>query len=186
LEGGVMPPFLFEQFLTGILDNNGQFKIKGVFMKQKLFLIFLAVATALSLFALTAFAEADIDQHRDCKQCGMDRKAFGYSRMLVEYKDGKKVGTCSLHCVVTELNSNSGGEVLSFKGADRDTRKLIDAEKAVWVIGGKKRGVMTMRAKWAFATKAAAQKFVDSYGGTIATWSEAIKAAKDDATPKPR
>jgi copper chaperone NosL len=155
-------------------------------MKRRMFLIFSTVAMLLSLFSLSVFADTDIDQHRDCKHCGMDRKAFGYSRMLVEYKDGKNVGTCSLHCVVTELNSNKSGEVISFKVADRNTRQLIDAEKAVWVIGGSKRGVMTMRAKWAFATRDAAQLFVDDYGGTIATWSEALAAAKEDAAPKPR
>ena len=153
-------------------------------MRRRIFLIFSTVAMS-SLFSLSAFADTDIDQHRDCKHCGMDRKAFGYSRMLVEYKDGKNAGTCSLHCVITELNSKSG-EVVSYKVADRNTRQLIDAEKAVWVIGGSKRGVMTMRAKWAFAAREAAQLFVDDYGGTIVTWTEALAAAKEDAAPKPR
>ncbi len=154
-------------------------------MKRRMFLIFSTVAMLLSLFSLSAFADTDIDQHRDCTHCGMDRKAFGYSRMLVEYKDGKNAGTCSLHCVITELNSKSG-EIISFKAADRNTQQLIDAEKAVWTIGGKKRGVMTMRAKWAFATREAAQKFIDSYGGTIASWSEALAAARVDAALKPK
>lgn len=140
----------------------------------------------LSLLTMTAFAESDLDQHRDCDHCGMDRKAYGYSRMLVEYKDGKKVGTCSLHCVITELNSAKGREVLSIKVADRNTQKLIEADKAAWTIGGRKRGIMTARAKWAFATKTDAQKFVATYGGATATWSEAMKAAIDDATPKAR
>lgn len=139
----------------------------------------------LTLMYQPAFAEPDIDQHRDCKHCGMDRKAFGYSRMLVEYKNGKKVGTCSLHCVVTELNKPDS-EVSTFKVADRNTRTLIDAEKAIWVIGGSKRGVMTMRGKWAFSSKEAAQKFVTAYGGKIATWHETLASAREDAAPKPR
>lgn len=157
-------------------------------MRLIFFLVFstVAIALSMSLFAIAAFAESDIEQHRDCSHCGMDRKAYGYSRMLVEYKDGTKVGTCSLHCVVTELNNRKNGEVMVFRVADRDTRQLTDAEKAVWTIGGKKRGVMTMRAKWAFTTREAAQKFVDSYGGNIVTWSEALAAAREDAAPKPR
>lgn len=155
-------------------------------MKGRMILIFSTTAIALSLFALTAFAASDIDQHRDCKQCGMDRKAYGYSRMLVEYKDGIQVGTCSLHCVVTELNSNINGEKISFKVADRDTRTLIDAEKAFWVIGGRKRGVMTMQAKWAFTTKESAQQFISEFGGKLATWSEALAAAKEDTLPRTR
>lgn len=153
-------------------------------MKRRIFLTFSTAAMLLSLFALAAFAEVDIEQHRDCKHCGMDRKAFGYSRMLLEYKDGKQVGVCSLHCVVTELDSSKGGAVISFKVADRNTRQLIDAEKAVWVIGGIKRGVMTLRAKWAFAKKDAAQSFIDAYGGNIASWSEALAAALEDSVPK--
>lgn len=155
-------------------------------MIQRIALIASAAAMLLSLLTMTAIAESDLDQHRDCAHCGMDRKAYGYSRMLVEYKDGKKVGTCSLHCVITELNSAKGSEVLSIKVADRNTQKLIEADKAVWTIGGRKRGVMTTRAKWAFAAKTDAQKFVATYGGTIGTWSEAMQAAKDDATPKAR
>jgi copper chaperone NosL len=154
-------------------------------MKWRKLSIFATTVIVLFLFAVTSFADADIDQHRDCSHCGMDRKAFGYSRMLVEYKGGKSVGTCSLHCVVTELNSNNGEGVISFKVADRNTRQLIDAEKAVWTIGGSKRGVMTERAKWAFATREAAQKFVSAFGGTIATWNEALAAARENAAPKP-
>lgn len=155
-------------------------------MKWRKLSIFSTTAIVLSLFAVSSFADADINQHRGCSHCGMDRKAFGYSRMLVEYKGGKSVGTCSLHCVVTELNSNNSEGVVSIKVADRNTRRLIDAEKAVWTIGGSKRGVMTERAKWAFATREAAQKFVTAFGGTITTWSEALTAARKDASPKPR
>lgn len=145
-----------------------------------------AVFMLLLIFARTVIADPDIEQYRDCKHCGMDRKAYGYSRMLIVYKDGKQVGTCSLNCVVTEMNNNKSGETANFMVADRITQKLIDAEKAVWVIGGKKRGVMTLRAKWAFADKAGALKFVASYGGTIAIWSEALAAAREDTTVKIR
>lgn len=155
-------------------------------MRRRILILLPAISILLLLLAQAAMADPDIDQHRDCGHCGMDRKAYGYSRMLIEYKDGKQVGTCSLHCVVTELNSNKSCEAASIKVADRITQKLIDAEKAVWVIGGKKRGVMTARAKWAFADKAGAQKFVGSNGGTISTWSEAIAAAREDAMAKNR
>jgi hypothetical protein len=155
-------------------------------MNRRIFLFFPLAALLIGLFAGCVQAETDIDQHRDCSQCGMDRKAYGYSRMLIEYKDGKAVGTCSLHCVVTELHTAPSGEVLSFMVADRTTRVLIDAEKAVWTIGGKKRGVMTMRPKWAFATREAAQQFITEFGGKIVSWSEALDAAREDAGAKPR
>lgn len=155
-------------------------------MKRHIVQVAAAIFLALYLSAAAAFAETDIDRHRDCSHCGMDRKAYGYSRMLVEYSDGTQVGICSLHCVVTELNRRTNGEVAAFRVADRDSRQLIDAEKAVWTIGGSKRGVMTMRPKWAFATREAAQKFVASYGGSIVTWQEVLAAAREDAVPKSR
>ncbi len=143
------------------------------------------VLVLLLMAGATAYAQEDISEHRNCAHCGMDRKAYGYSRMLIVYDDGSKVGVCSLHCAVVELNA-SGRKVKSLLVADRDTRSLIDAETAVWVMGGKKRGVMTQRPKWAFSTKAAAQAFVDSNGGTIVSWADVLAAAREDANLTPR
>ena len=64
--------------------------------------------------------------------------------------------------------------------ADRDTRELVDAASATWVIGGGKRGVMTARAKWAFGTPAAAEAFVRAHGGAVATFEAARAAARED------
>lgn len=133
-----------------------------------------------------ALADGDIDHHRECKQCGMDRKQYGYSRMLVTYSDGTTSGTCSLHCVITDLEVNRGKQVATIQVADRDNRKLINATTARWVIGGSKRGVMTPRAKWAFADKSAAEKFIADYGGIVAKWDEVREAARQDAMLKAR
>jgi nitrous oxide reductase accessory protein NosL len=86
-----------------------------------------------------------------------------------------------LHCAVAELDANKEREVASLLVADRNTQTLIDVKKATWVIGGKKRGVMTQRAKWAFATQEAAQSFVNSYGGNISEWDSALRTARDNA-----
>jgi nitrous oxide reductase accessory protein NosL len=63
---------------------------------------------------------------------------------------------------------------------DFKTKKLIDAEKAFWVIGGSKPGVMTKRAKWAFESKADADAFIKENGGKPASFDEAIKASYED------
>jgi nitrous oxide reductase accessory protein NosL len=149
-----------------------------------MFLIFSTVALLVSLFALVSFADTDIDQHRDCKQCGMDRKAYGYSRMLVLYQDGGQSGVCSLHCAVIEIDTHKEHPVTSILVADRDTRLMIDAEKAIWVIGGKKRGVMTQLPKWAFGTEAAARSFIAANGGSIASWAVAQAAAREEIVHK--
>ncbi|MGB9082637.1 MAG: nitrous oxide reductase accessory protein NosL [Desulfuromonadaceae bacterium] len=137
----------------------------------------------LSITVPAVSAGSDIDDFRSCSQCGMDRKAYGYSRVIVTYKDGRTAGVCSLHCAVTDIDADKKRDVASVMVADRDSRVLIHAEKAVWVMGGRKRGVMTQRAKWAFASQEAAQSFVDSNGGQIITWDAALQAAREDAAP---
>jgi nitrous oxide reductase accessory protein NosL len=155
-------------------------------MKQKWHVkVIAAVAMMVSLLATTTMAQAsDIDDHRDCAYCGMDRKAYGFSRMLIRYQDGAAVGVCSLHCAVTELDANPGRAVQAMLVADRDTRAMIEAEKAVWVMGGKKRGVMTGQPKWAFQTKAAAEAFIKEYEGKIVTWAEVLAAARAETAKK--
>ena len=63
---------------------------------------------------------------------------------------------------------------------DYNTKMLVDVEKGFWVIGGSKPGVMTKRAKWAFAKKEDAEKFVSENGGNPASFEQAIKAAFED------
>jgi nitrous oxide reductase accessory protein NosL len=128
----------------------------------------------------------DIEEYRSCSYCGMDRKAFGYSRMLIKYADGSAVGVCSLHCAIIELAARSSQPVAALLVADRDSRNLIDAGRAVWVTGGKKRGVMTQTPVWAFGSKEAAESFIRDYGGTIATWQDVFTAAKEEVAREDR
>lgn len=120
----------------------------------------------------------DVKAHPSCLHCGMDRDGFSYSRGLVEYEGGEQVGTCSLHCNVVELKRNPGRKVKAVRIADYDTRELLDARAATWVIGGRKQGVMTRTAKWAFANREAAAAFVAGNGGEIVPYEEALAAAK--------
>lgn len=143
-------------------------------------LVLLALAV-LGSAALSAENMDDIEAHRSCTQCGMDRKSYGYSRMLLRFADGGQIGVCSLNCAVIELNNNKGREVQALLVADRDSHVLLAAGKAFWVMGGSKRGVMTRRPKWAFATEAAARAFIRDHGGTMVTWDEVLKSARQDA-----
>ena len=61
-----------------------------------------------------------------------------------------------------------------------DARQLLPAEKAFWVIGGDKKGVMTKTPKWAFARKSAAEAFIKKSGGRLATYKEALALAEKD------
>lgn len=128
----------------------------------------------------TPSAHADVNKHQDCLHCGMDREKFSHSRMLITSADGASVGVCSIHCTAIELKSGKGKPVTSLQVADLDTRKLIDAEKAFWVIGGDKKGVMTKTPKWAFAKKSAAEAFIKKNGGKLASYREALALAEKD------
>ena len=100
--------------------------------------------------------------------------------MLIGYPDGSTVGVCSVHCAAADLEAHPGLEAESLLVADRNTRSLIDARKAFWVWGGKKRGVMTQVPKWAFGQQAAALAFIEENGGTSATWEEVLKASREE------
>lgn len=125
-------------------------------------------------------SEDDVKNIPSCKYCGMDRKMFSHSRMLIIYDEGTSAGTCSIHCSAIELAVNIDKIVKAIMVGDYNTKKLIDAEKAVWVIGGGKQGVMTKRAKWAFEKKEDADSFVKENGGIIVSFEEALKASYED------
>ena len=141
--------------------------------------IVLTVALCLLLVSY-AFAQEDITKHKTCKYCGMDREKFAYSRMLIEYEDGTAVGTCSLHCAAMDLAINIDKTPKVIWAGDYKTKALIDGEKAVWVIGGSKMGVMTKNAKWAFGKSEDAKEFVAANGGDLGSFDQAMKAAYED------
>lgn len=123
---------------------------------------------------------ADVKAHQSCPHCGMDREKFAHSRMLVTYADGSSAGVCSIHCAATELKAGKGKTVRVVEVADLNSKKLVDAEKATWVIGGDRKGVMTRTPKWAFAKKDDAAAFVSKNGGKPATYKEALALAEKE------
>jgi len=140
-------------------------------------ILYVALVAFLLSFVGTALAQEDVKKEPSCKYCGMDRTKFAHSRMLVTYDDGTSLGTCSIHCLAVDLAINIDKTPTSIEVGDYTSQYLIDAEKAFWVIGGDKPGVMTKEAKWAFEKKEYAEKFIRAHGGTLATFDEAMKAA---------
>jgi hypothetical protein len=143
-----------------------------------------AVAAAVLLAGLllppAARAEEDLQKAPSCPHCGMSREKFAQSRMVVEYEDGSSVGTCSLHCAAVDLAVAIDKAPRALRVADAGTKKLLDAEKAFWVVGGSRPGVMTRRGKWAFETREAAEAFAKENGGALAAFEEAMKATYED------
>ncbi len=147
-------------------------------MKQ---FLYLAIALLLCFSSVgIASTQGDIEKFPACKYCGMDRAKFAHSRVLINYDDGTSEGTCSLHCAAIDLALNIDKTPGSIMVGDFNTGNLIDAEKATWVIGGSKPGVMTKNAKWAFTEKADAEKYIAANGGALSTFDQAIKASYED------
>jgi len=147
-------------------------------MKKTILTIILS--SFLLFIAGTVLAHEDIQKVPTCLFCGMDRAKFAHSRMFVVYDDGTNVGTCSIHCLAIDLATNIDKTPSSIMVGDFNNKNLIDAEQAFWVIGGKKPGVMTKQAKWAFEMQDDAQKYTTENGGTLATFDEAMQATYQD------
>ena len=139
----------------------------------------LMLAASLCLAASAPLAD-DVKRHPECKYCGMDREKFGTSRMLVRYDDGTEVPTCSIHCTGIDLALNPHKGVETSLVGDYNTRELLDAEQAFWVLGGDKMGVMSIRGKWAFGARKDAEQFIRKHGGSLAAYDDVMKAAFED------
>lgn len=140
-----------------------------------------SVLITLALLVLTigtAVAREDIAKFPSCELCGMDRNHFDYSRAVVELNDGTTVGTCSISCA--EKAAAQRGNVKVIRVADYNTKELLFADQAIWVVGGSKRGVMTMKPKWSFASEEAARKFIAENEGNLAKYSDIKQAVHEE------
>jgi nitrous oxide reductase accessory protein NosL len=149
-------------------------------MKRKIFCGLLAGLFLLTGIAAYGQVPPDVQAHKNCKYCGMDREKFAHSRMLIEYGDGSSFGSCSIHCAAIDMAQALDKQPKAIQVGDYNKKNLIDAEKAYWVIGGKKPGVMTKTAKWAFADKKDAEAFIKEDGGKLGTFDDAMKATYED------
>lgn len=131
-------------------------------------------------FAAGGAVQPDMDTFPACPLCSMDRKQFAFSRILITHEDGSSAGYCSLHCAALAMAMELDRPPIKIEAGDYESRELIDAEAAVWVIGGGQPGVMTHRAKWAFRERGKAEAFVKAHGGTLSNFETAVKAAYED------
>ncbi len=147
---------------------------------KKIILFSLLVVLSMGVGQAMGGEHQDITMHPECPYCGMDRAKFAHSRMQVSYDDHSTMGTCSVHCVAVDMVTFLDKTPISYDVGDYNTKKLIDAEKAHWVIGGDKPGVMTRRAKWAFEKKSDSDQFIQAHGGEPATFEAVIEATFAD------
>src|SRR5574340_403773 len=76
--------------------------------------------------------ENDIEKFQKCPYCGMDRKQYHHSRMLVHYSDDIADGTCSLHCAAISLSLNVDREpkgiYVADNASDTDLKPLVEVD----------------------------------------------------------
>lgn len=125
--------------------------------------------------------ENDLGKYPKCPYCGMDRREYHHARHLVHYADDLADGVCSLHCAALSLALNIDRDPKAIYGADygasADPRPLVKVDKAVYLIGGSLKGVMTKRPKFAFADRAAAEAARDRHGGELGDFQAALTAS---------
>jgi nitrous oxide reductase accessory protein NosL len=115
-----------------------------------------------------------------CRYCAMKRSQYPHSWVIITHTDGSKELVCSVHCAAIDMALHTDKQVSKITVADYKTHRQIPAEKAFWVIGGDRAGVMTARAKWAFKDKADAERFIKDHGGKLADFDAVMKAAFED------
>ena len=126
----------------------------------------------------------DIAKYPKCPYCGMDRKQFHHSRMIVHYADDVADGTCSLHCSAISLSLNIDRDPKALWVGDNaaagDTKPLVEVEKASFVVGSTLPGVMTARSKVAYGNADAAKASQAANGGELTDFDGALLAAYTD------
>jgi copper chaperone NosL len=129
-------------------------------------------------------AQDDLAKYESCPYCGMNRRQFHHSRMLVQYGDNLPDATCSLHCAAISLSINIDRGPKTIYVADNmattEVKPLIEVEKATFLVGSKLPGVMTKRSKVAYASEAAAKAAQAAHGGELMKFDEALLAAHAD------
>jgi copper chaperone NosL len=129
-------------------------------------------------------AQDDLKKFPACPYCGMDRRQFHHSRVVVHYSDDLPDATCSLHCaaISLSLNVDRGPKAIyvADNGAADDVKPLIEAEKATFLVGSTLKGVMTKRSKVAFGSEAAAKAAQAANGGDLVDFDQALRAAYAD------
>lgn len=85
-------------------------------------------------------------KYSKCPYCGMDRQKWHFSRHLVHYDNDVAEGACSLRCAAVSLAVNLRRVAKAIyapdNGSGEPVKPLVNAELAIYVIGGNHKPVM--------------------------------------------
>jgi nitrous oxide reductase accessory protein NosL len=134
----------------------------------------------------------DIAKYPKCNYCGMDRKKFHFSRMLIDYVKDLPDPLCSIRCAASSLITKLGRGPKAIWASDNaspaEEKPLILVDKATFLVGSKLPTVMTRRSKAAFSTLDAAEaaqtvnggELMDFDGALFATYTEVAENIKSN------
>lgn len=142
------------------------------------------------IFAVVAFAEKFDIEHpiknpqkytdkEKCDNCRMNRNQWARTRHEFNTSKGT-FHTCSIHCVAA-LSGKMKENPLNVKVAEYlNPEKMLEADKALYVIASTAPGTMTSKSKIAFSSKEDADKFAVKYGGRVSDFGGALSEAKKE------
>jgi len=110
-----------------------------------------------------------------CPTCGMTLPMFYKTNHSATHK-GHTAQYCSIHCLAEEKIKNKA-KLTNIKVVDVTSLKFIDVSKATYVVGSSKKGTMSMKSKYAFASKEDAKAFAKYFGGKVTNFEGAYKVA---------
>ncbi len=139
----------------------------------------LGAIALLILFAWLPASGQQAAQMTNCPNCGMVLKQWAHTNHEFTNEEGR-FRSCSLHCVA-DISVKSGLAPRDVKVAVASRPdEMIPVEKAVYVIGSSAPGTMTRVSKYAFESRADADRFVVEKGGKIGTFADAFELAKGE------
>jgi hypothetical protein len=137
-------------------------------------LLFIGIAVLVVGFCYHAGGETD--QQKWCPLCSMNLKMFWKTTHWLTFSDGKRTGYCSIHCA-SKVYQARPTEIDQWEVADYDTKNLVNAHKAHFLIGSDLPGTMTPVSKLAFASLKTAKNYQKDRGGTLGSLDDALKEA---------
>ncbi len=141
-----------------------------------LFVILVCFSFLVACAGLQAAQETKTENLGSCPNCGMMLKKWAHTNHEFTNSEGH-FRTCSLHCVA-DMSKKSGDTPKNVRAAlQLHPETMIPVENAVYIIGSKAPGTMTMVSKRVFASQADAKNFQAGKGGKIGTFDDAFKVA---------
>jgi nitrous oxide reductase accessory protein NosL len=112
-----------------------------------------------------------------CPNCGMLRAMWARTWKTFENTEGR-FEACSFHCLADMTQKSGFAPANPATALYLDPGSMVDARSAVYVIGSKAPGTMTMNSKPAFADASQAEAFRQTCGGRVAGYPEALELAR--------